>query len=140
MSNEAQEPGGNIPYGPIRRTIAEDFGRRLQRHLLRKGWNQSDLARQASLHMPGNKKVGRDSVSHYVRGMNVPGPGVLAALAKALGVEPNELLPNMPTLKEDRETPLDATDAGNGKANLRVNMVVDWPIASQVIQILTNAA
>lgn len=51
-----------------------------------KGWNQSELARRAELR--------RDAVSTYIRGAVYPTPTSLHKLAKALGVDPEALLPN----------------------------------------------
>lgn len=34
--------------------------------------------------------------------------------------------------------PLDIRDAGNGKAWLRVNMAVDWPVALDVMKLLKD--
>src|SRR3546814_7422009 len=63
------------------------------------GCNQADLARQASVFLSEKagkrKNMGRDSVSHYVRGINLPTPAHLWALAKALGCEPYDLVPSM---------------------------------------------
>jgi transcriptional regulator with XRE-family HTH domain len=64
----------------------QEFGARLQRLMFSKGWNQSELARRAELR--------RDAVSTYIRGAAFPTPTNLHKLARALEVDPEELLPN----------------------------------------------
>ena len=64
----------------------QEFGARLQRLMFKKGWNQSELARRAGMN--------RDAVSTYIRGVSYPTPGNLHKLAKALGSDPDTLLPN----------------------------------------------
>lgn len=75
----------------------QEFGKRLYKLMIGKGWNQSQLARYAD--------IGRDSVSQYVRGRTFPTPQNLASLAKALSVKPEELLPNYLESAIDREQP-----------------------------------
>lgn len=64
----------------------EEFGRRVYRKMLAKGWSQAELGRQAGIH--------RESISGYIRGNHWPTPSALDRLSKALGVEPSVLLPN----------------------------------------------
>lgn len=80
--------------------IKLEFGRRLQAAMIEKGWNQSELARRANDQLPkaarGQKRgrhIGRDSISHYIRGKMFPLPTYLAAIAKALGRRPEDLMP-----------------------------------------------
>lgn len=82
------------------RAVYSEFGRRLQRRMNEMGWNQTELARRASEHLPRAAKgqvqghsIGRDQVSSYIRGKYLPRPHVLAALAKALSCEQADLLP-----------------------------------------------
>jgi transcriptional regulator with XRE-family HTH domain len=80
--------------------VKNEFARRLEERRNAKGWNQSELARRATEHLPiaaeGQKlghKIGRDQISHYSRGVSLPRPETLEAIAKALGCEPSDLLP-----------------------------------------------
>ncbi len=65
-----------------------DIRRQLARNLKRlrtdKGWSQEELADQAGLH--------RTYVSGVERGVRNPTITIVATLAKALGVQPAELL------------------------------------------------
>lgn len=65
----------------------EEFGRRLYRLMVAKGWRQSDLAREAD--------IGRESVSVYINGKHFPKPTNLRKIADAFGVAPEDLLPNI---------------------------------------------
>jgi transcriptional regulator with XRE-family HTH domain len=69
-----------------RHLTRQEFAKRIYTLRLAKGWSQSELARQAGLN--------RDAVSNYARGNNMPDPANLKKLAKALGVEASDLLPN----------------------------------------------
>jgi transcriptional regulator with XRE-family HTH domain len=69
-----------------RHLTRQEFAKRVYTLMIRKGWNQSELARQSVLN--------RDAISNYVRGTNLPDPANLKKLAEALGVEPADLLPN----------------------------------------------
>lgn len=62
------------------------FAKRVYRLMLSKGMNQSELARAAGLE--------RNRISSYVRGVALPTGLSLTKLAQALGVKPNDLLPD----------------------------------------------
>jgi transcriptional regulator with XRE-family HTH domain len=64
--------------------IRRQLARNLKRLRLEKGWSQEELADQAGLH--------RTYVSGVERGVRNPTITIVAALAKALGVSPAELL------------------------------------------------
>jgi transcriptional regulator with XRE-family HTH domain len=105
------------------------FAQRLQQAMVEKGWNQSDLARQASLFMPPNRRVGRDDISNYIRGVSTPRAEKLSAVTKALGIEATWLLPKgarKSALTEVEENILNSfTD---GTASVRI--VGRFPIAT----------
>ena len=61
------------------------FAQRLLAVMRERGWTQSELARRA--------RIGRDNVSGYIRGKNLPGPAILNRLAAALAVGPEQLIP-----------------------------------------------
>ncbi len=131
-------PGEVLPDGAPIDAIKADFAKRLQAEMERKGWNQSELARQASVHMKGGR-VGRDSVSPYIRGKTLPGPLHLSGIAKALQVEPKDLIPNINMLSVDAKLPpIEVKDLGEGKAWLRVNKAVPWSVAVKVMQMVAD--
>lgn len=111
----------------------QEFGRRVYRLMLAKGWNQSELARQADLQ--------RDSVSVYVRGKSLPTSQNLQKLAAALDVEPDELLPNYVESAVDEDNPsleMRVSPARPTEAWLRVNRLVLVSTAAEVIRILND--
>lgn len=71
-----------------------EFARRLQKAMIAKGWNQSDLARAANMHMPDKREFGRHLINYYMRQRGLPSPVYLKALAGALDMEPTDLLPD----------------------------------------------
>src|SRR5688572_29787045 len=87
-------PDGDLLMGTQHTTAAikQDFSRRLSKALRDKGWSQSELARHAGKYTKKGK-LGRYSVSLYVKGRMLPQPERLNAIAKALGVKAEELLP-----------------------------------------------
>ena len=129
-------PTGDLPANAPRDAVKAEFARRLQAAMVKKGWNQSELARNAAGYTSDNT-FGRDNVSLYIRGQVLPGPVHLAALSRALGMKPDELLPTRGAPSADeRVPPLDVRDAGNGRAWLRVNMAVEWSVALEVMKLL----
>ena len=126
------------PLPPVasREAVLSDFAKRLQEALRDKGWNQSELARQASKFM-ADEKFGRYNVSEYIRGKSIPSPHYLSAMAKALGVKPEALLPTqyLPSV-DTKLPPLEVKDAGSGNAWLRVNQSVPWEVAIEVMKMI----
>jgi transcriptional regulator with XRE-family HTH domain len=120
--------------------IRLEFGRTIQRHLNERGWTQAELARRMKPFLK-DSRIGRDSISKYVRGKNLPNPPVLEAMAKAFGVESRELLPSRGTQAVSKEhAPLDVRDMGEGRAWLSVNQALDWPTALKVIGLLRGTS
>jgi transcriptional regulator with XRE-family HTH domain len=72
--------------------LRAEFGRRLERLLRAKGWTQSELARAAQEFLAPGKKFGRDSISNYIHGVNLPRGPHLDALCKALDCKPEDLV------------------------------------------------
>jgi transcriptional regulator with XRE-family HTH domain len=111
----------------------QEFGKRLYRLMLGKGWNQSELARRADLP--------RDSISVYIRGRSLPTASSLRKLADALGVAPEELLPNHIEGAIDDDNPsfeLKVSPNAPMVAWLRINRLVSTPVALKVAE-LVNA-
>jgi len=131
------KPTDSLPRLAPKDAVKTEFARRLQAAMISKGWRQSELARRAEQHLPHGRKFGRDSVSLYIRGKTLPSAVFLHALCKALGKEPEELLPTrgMPAAG-DANPPLDVRDLDDGNVWLRVNQAVPWPIALKVLELL----
>jgi transcriptional regulator with XRE-family HTH domain len=118
-------PGGGLTPKAISK---QEFGRRLHSLLINKGWNQSDLAREAG--------IGKDSISGYIRGRSFPGPNKLKEIADALGVSKEKLLPNSLQAAMDEELPAFEVRQAVGHGNrvwLRVNRAVSFSTAARII-------
>lgn len=133
----AQSPLANPLMDPaleLKELSKQEFGRRLMKLILDRGWNQSDLARAA--------KLGRDAVSTYVRGRSFPEPRSLKRLADALGVSPEALLPNSVTMAMDADTApmLEIKQAAGHpeKVFLRVNRMVSLQQAAEIFNIINK--
>lgn len=111
----------------------QEFGKRLYKLMVLKGWNQSELARQAG--------IARDSVSTYIRGKSLPEPSNAERLAKALGLRSDELLPNQAERAIDEDTPsleLKISAHDQRVAWLRINRLVTTATCMKVIELLND--
>ena len=118
--------------GAPKSVIKKEFGKRLQAKMIEKGWNQSELAKKSNF--------GRDNISSYIRGISIPGPLHLSAMARALNCETDELLPSrlMPNV-ESSNPALDVKDIGKGLAWLKINQAVDWDVAIEVMSLIKKS-
>ncbi len=112
----------------------KEFSNRLYKLMVGKGWRQSDLSRQASLP--------RDSISVYMRGRSFPTVNSLRKLATALGVEPEQLLPDN-FVRGEGDDPLPALEMkvspdNPGRAFLRVNQLVPLQTAVKIVELLQH--
>lgn len=119
--------------------IKREFGQRLRRLLVQKGMSQTAVARAAAQYTP-DKQFGRDLISSYISGRYVPSPINLEALARALDVRAEELLPQANNLPRRGETtpPLDIRVLGDNRASLRVNQIVSLNVALKVAQLIND--
>lgn len=113
-----------------------DFASRLKKLMVKKGWNQSELARQAKLHMPDGR-LGRDNISSYCGARSFPGPIILNALCQALHCEPEDLIPTKgDTLPTPSNTEIDITATPDGEAMVHINRKLPWPKVTKILEIL----
>lgn len=126
--------------------IRGEFARRLQDAMIKKGWNQSDLARFSGHHLPkptpgqkrGNNGIRRDLISRYICGVMLPSPVNLEALAKALNVEPGDLMPAVvPGVRND-PVPFELRALPDGRMFLRVAQPVSQQTALKILDLLTQ--
>lgn len=111
----------------------QQFGRRLYQMMLQRGWNQSELARQANLP--------RDSISTYVRGVAFPTPKSLTALAEALGVSVPDILPNAIESAIDEDHPsfeIKVSPSAPSVAWLRMNRLVSLSTATKIAELVES--
>lgn len=129
LTSDAPTPPHLIP----KHLTKQEFGKRLYKLMLGKGWHQSELSRQAG--------VPRDAVSTYIRGKSLPTPVNLKALANALGVSEEELLPNVAEAAIDEDNPafeIRVSPSAPGKAWVRVNRLVSTMTAIKIGELLEN--
>lgn len=129
---------GSSPVSPDAPTdaVKREFAKRLQAMLDRRGWNQAELARRAAFHMP-NGKFGRDNVSNYVRGVVLPTPTHLNAMALALGCDSQDLLPSRAVPSVDAIVPaFEVKQLSASTAWVRINQELPWPIALKIMQLV----
>ncbi|OFX03264.1 MAG: hypothetical protein A3E78_12045 [Alphaproteobacteria bacterium RIFCSPHIGHO2_12_FULL_63_12] len=115
-----------------------EFGRKLWRLMTEKGWNQSELARRASKFL--ESPMHRTAVSGYIKGHNFPNPLSAYALARALGIETTEMLPNLTedSVRSSPVLPLEmrAIPGSPSRVWLTVNQEVSFDTALKIMQIL----
>lgn len=126
----------SIPDNAPRDAAVVEFANRLQRAMVDKGWNQSELARQAGIQL--GREIGRDSVSQYVRGVSFPNPERLGAIARALGKEVSDLMPTrgVRSAASINEVAFSVSDNGDGTSWVRVNQAVDSRVALKIWSLL----
>jgi transcriptional regulator with XRE-family HTH domain len=112
----------------------------LKKHMRRKGWNKSELARNAQLFMPEGKSFGKYNVTSYTTGRSIPNPMFLEAMARALNVPPEEILPtrgyeSVP-VQERRSSPA-ARPSGKGVL-LNINQWVSAGTALEVLRLIQS--
>lgn len=118
------------PFDPV----SVEFGKRLQHFAAEKGFNQADLAREGSKHLPKGSDLRRDNISLYVRGIQMPGPVRLRALCKALGVTEADLVPN--AMSNENAPPFAMKPLEAGNVWLQVNQAVSMDLALEVAAML----
>jgi transcriptional regulator with XRE-family HTH domain len=136
------------PAAPVvdTKSLKAEFARRLQAAMIRRGWNQSELARRASQYLPkpvpGQKRgkaIGRDLVSHWVRGQMLPGPANLEATARALGVQPADLMPmGAPSVAHSDIVPMELRQQTDGRTYIRLNRTVSNETAMKIMGLLNT--
>jgi transcriptional regulator with XRE-family HTH domain len=114
------------------------FAQRLNRAMLEKGWTGAELAREATKHAPKGTELGRHLISAYSRAANEPTDINLKAIAAALGVKPEDLLPPLPGEGESAQYAT-ATSTLDGKTRLVVDAEVDAETALKVLGMVRSS-
>lgn len=121
----------------MRRARKMEFAKRLQDLLTERNLNQADFARKVTPFMPEGQEFTRDLASKYVNARSLPGPVTMKAIAEALGVTKEELLPSGRVMTGVVDNPpLDVKEIDAGRVFLKVNQVVAWPVALKIMALL----
>lgn len=134
-----ESPEHNLLPDMPKEALMAEFARRLQSEMTKKGWNQSDLARQASKFMPDGEKLNRDLVSRWLLMKNLPHPVNLDAVAQALGIAREDLLPFKASSVTKAFSSVDMKELSDGRVWLRVNEPVEWSVAIKVLDLLKGS-
>ena len=118
----------------------QQFAKKLQYALVSRGWTQSELARRMQQQLPPDAQgeIRRDLVSRYLKGVHLPGPIYLKAMADALKMDPDNLLPPEDPTAIDPSSPMSMTDVGNGNVFLKINQVLPYPVALKIVGLITE--
>lgn len=123
-----------------RSAVAKAFGERLRHILAEHRLNQSEFARRVAKH--GLKKFERSSVSGYVKGKTIPLPPQVAAMAAALHLSSEELLPSAtaisPPPSRDLKTPIFLWDGGE-TMEVYINQRLPSDIATEIMNLVKSA-
>ena len=115
-------------------TDKKEFGRKVQTIMLDLGWNQSQLARESG--------IGRDSISGYVRGQNLPNSSHLSKLSRALRVDPSALLSEhayqsrFPSGSPEPKLKIEQSPDDPDRVNLQINQQVPADVALQIMALI----
>jgi transcriptional regulator with XRE-family HTH domain len=132
MSRNAKPaPPPQPPEKRPRDTRKQDFADKLMALLAQRNMSQADLARATGL--------GKDSISTYCRGQNLPSPKARQALADALGVAPGYFF--QATVGETPEADGMMVDfrqvAGQpGRVWLKVNRSMSFATGAKIIALI----
>jgi transcriptional regulator with XRE-family HTH domain len=111
--------------------MREDFARNLHRALQKRGWMQTELSRHTG--------IGRDSISHYLAGRNMPGPVNAKRIADALQVPLDQMMPWISSDPVAGDTPeMETKHMPGGRTFISVNKVVGADTALKIITLIRD--
>ncbi|WP_395175538.1 helix-turn-helix domain-containing protein [Roseibium alexandrii] len=131
----------DIPDTAPKQIALAEFANRLQTYMVKKGWNQSELARQASLQLPEGKTIGRDSISQYINAVSFPNPERLKALSVSLGVENSDLIPTkgVKSAASEIAPAMDMRQISDTEVFLRINKTLPRSVALKIMMLIDEA-
>lgn len=112
--------------------VKQEFARRLSKALHDRGWSQTDLGKASG--------IPRDNISGYTRCRALPSAANLHAIAKALGLEPGDLLPGYERAETERtEAVLQMTQLDDGSVWLRINRKLPMATALEILSVIQKS-
>ncbi len=112
------------------RKLKAAFARRLLEIRRERGWNQSDMHRASGLK--------RQQISTYMRAKALPNDASLTKLAQALGMRPEDLLPERAMAAAGPVISMNVSPDGK-KMHINVDVWVPSAVGAQIIALLTDA-
>lgn len=130
--------GPRTKYKGVSDLELKAFARRLHEEMVKKGWNQSTLAKEAfGTEVKEGRRVpkGRDRISVYIAGKNLPDDANMKRLAKALGVPVSSLAPDFDKAPVDRQIQdVQLGQDPDGSYRVRVDLALpNFDLASALI-------
>jgi transcriptional regulator with XRE-family HTH domain len=114
----------------VEAAVETEFADALRIAMHAKGCNADELARRVAVHMP-QRSFDFAEIKSYLAGRRLPMPGELDALARALGVTPDFLLPG-----GDERSMIELVDLGDGYVQLKLSCRVPITKAGAVRTLL----
>ena len=135
---------------PVRSQIQnlnlQEFARRLNELMISAGMNQSQLAAAVFGTVKDTRGFtvarGRDRISNYLRGRDVPRTANLAKIAKVFSMTASELAPELTASALDKGDPAVSMRMVAGRpdrVHLTVNTMVDLTTAARVIDLISRS-
>lgn len=134
-NDKPEEPAQIASSGPTGRISKAEFGRRLYDMILARGWRQSELARRAN--------VQRDGISSYINGKTYPSDQNLVKIARALGVKPNDLMPDFGMSGPagvSSDFTVEALPGDPAMVRIRLDRVLPVGIATEIVVLVNKHA
>lgn len=108
------------------------FTRALNSLLLKKGWNQAELARRATMAAAPGVRLNRQRINSYMKRGHLPSQLALEAIAKALGVATSSLVP--PSQADFLGQPFNMQTNG-AQARVKLDLTVSMADALKIAEI-----
>jgi transcriptional regulator with XRE-family HTH domain len=126
---------------PDRAVRLKHWGQCLKKRIDEKQLNQSEFASKVAI-FTRDKRMGRDLISNYIRGIAEPSSLKQIAMAKALGIEVDELMAPLATAPIVRESSVrnsvEMHSAGADRARLTIDKEVSWEIAVEILRLINS--
>ncbi len=122
-------------YKGVTELDIKEFAANLHRAMVEKGWKQSELARQAFGNDDKGQPKGRDRISVYLAGKNLPDTANMQAIARALGKHVDELAPRLSKSPLERNAkPYEVSSEGRFM-RVRIDMLCTSANGSKLLEL-----
>jgi transcriptional regulator with XRE-family HTH domain len=123
---------------PDRAARLRRWGESLQDRITKKNLNQSEFASRVAL-FTRDKRMGRDLISNYIRGVSEPTPLKQTAMASALGITVDELMAPMSVIPaRSMESPIEMKSVSPTRARLRIDTELPYGVVVQILGLINS--